>query len=566
MARTYSATSDQHRFPLITEMTTAFSIGAWVKRATDTTFDTIYSRMTSGSAPKMSIQIGENDKVALEIVGGTERESTATILSTDGWVFVAVDKATGAATPRVHIWKRASGWTHQNMGGTTASPTAAGAGATVRIGEWQGGTVDNFNGDIESVVEYNGVQLSDAQWESAAFSRQGMLSKRPTGLWELHQSAVTEKVPDITGSGMNESVRAGTTVATRSCPFYFKGGPPRYTRQGGEEGAPAELAFSSSPISFSGSAALTVQTSLSLAAGVVSTAGSMTVTAQTSLGLSSTAISTAGSMALTASPALALGSAPISTAGSMAVSTSTGIAFASSAISTAGSMAMTAPTSMPLSAGAITTSGSMTVTAQTKITLSSSVISTTGSMSLTAKNALSLSSASISTTGSMSVTATNKLSLGSSAITTSGSASVSVPLSMALNSSAITTGGSAAFGVLADIPMQSSDISFTGATLVPNFIVLLEMNELAITFTTSAQPAVPVAFVPAPVTLTFGAKAQVIKFIPDPVVFPPLGAICLSEGENGAIEFPSSHGAECLNEVPTGAVEINLRERGAIEI
>lgn len=226
MARTYSATSDQHRFPLATQMTGAFSIGAWVKRASDTTFDTFYSRCTSASAAKVAVQILTSGKIGLELAGVAEKESTLTVKEADGWVFIGVDKAAGSAIARCHVWKQASGWTHQAMGTALGNPVTAGASATIRIGEWQGGTTDNFSGDIEVVVEYNGKQLADVDWESAAFARQGMLAKTPTGMWELRQAEVTQKVYDLSGNGANESVRAGTAVATRSCPFYFAGGPP----------------------------------------------------------------------------------------------------------------------------------------------------------------------------------------------------------------------------------------------------------------------------------------------------------------------------------------------------
>jgi hypothetical protein len=226
VARTYGAKTDQHRFPVVNNMTAAFSIGAWVRRTSDNTFDTIYCRITSGGVVTFALEIAEVDTLEFETSGA--KNSTATVVAADGWVFIGVDKATGSVTPRCHIWKQASGWTHQNFGGSLANPGTA-TGGTVRIGEYTGGTEDNFSGDIEVVVEFNGVQLTDAQWESVAFSRAGMLAKHPTGLWELRQASVEQKVPDLSGTGMNESVRAGTTVATRSCPFYFTDGGPIYT-------------------------------------------------------------------------------------------------------------------------------------------------------------------------------------------------------------------------------------------------------------------------------------------------------------------------------------------------
>lgn len=227
MARTYGAKTDQHRFPVVTNMTGAFSIGAWVRRTSDTTFDTIYCRVTSGGVITFALEIAEVDTLEFETSGA--KNSTATVVAADGWVFIGVDKAAGSVTPRCHIWKQASGWTHQNFSGSLANPGTA-TGGTVRIGEYTGNTEDNFSGDIEVVVEYNGTQLTDAQWESVAFSRHAMLAARPTGLWELRQASVEQKVGDLSGTGMNESVRAGTSVATRSCPFYFAGGPPRLSQ------------------------------------------------------------------------------------------------------------------------------------------------------------------------------------------------------------------------------------------------------------------------------------------------------------------------------------------------
>src|ERR1044072_8667406 len=109
MARTYAATSDQHRFPLVGEMTVGFSSGAGIKRASDTTGDTIYARCPSGNVTRVALEIAENDKVVLEITGNLDRESTATVLAADGWVFIGIDKAAGAATPRVPIWQPAYG-------------------------------------------------------------------------------------------------------------------------------------------------------------------------------------------------------------------------------------------------------------------------------------------------------------------------------------------------------------------------------------------------------------------------------------------------------------------------
>src|ERR1044072_7043750 len=304
MGRTSAATTAERRFPLVGEMTGAFSIGAWVKRASDTTWDTIYARCTSGNVTRVALEIAENDKVVLEITGNLDRESTATVLAADGWVFIGIDKAAGTATPRVHIWKQASGWTHQKLSGTQGNPSTAGASSTVRIGEYTGGTNDNFNGDIETVVEYNGTQLTDAQWEAIAFGRSGLLSKKPTGLWELRQAEVAQKVPDLSGTGMNESVRAGTSVATRSCPFYFAGSPPLVTRQaasGGEQHSGSASVSATGTVTAVGSKSASTWAGVTGAASAVAKgAGARSGSAQVSCagGVSGTGAKSAAGLAI----------------------------------------------------------------------------------------------------------------------------------------------------------------------------------------------------------------------------------------------------------------------------
>jgi Concanavalin A-like lectin/glucanases superfamily len=235
MARTFSATSDRLRFPVTgTQLTSGYSIGAWVKRASDGTNDTIISRCTSGNQARFALEINTSGRIVIEQTGVGERETpTLTVREADGWCFVAVTKASGSSIARAHVWKRASGWAHEDMGAALANAETAGSSATVRIGEWQGGTEDNFNGDIEVVVEYRSQSHSNTTWEAIAFSRTAMLAHANvvglTALWELRQASVEQKVFDLCGTGMNESVRAGTSVSTRSCPFYSAGGPPLYT-------------------------------------------------------------------------------------------------------------------------------------------------------------------------------------------------------------------------------------------------------------------------------------------------------------------------------------------------
>lgn len=243
MARTFNGGTNQLRCSVgASGLTGAFTIGAWVRRNTNNTWDVLFSQHTS-TGLVLAVEISDTDALTLEINGSADRAGQTGITNTD-WQFLAVGKATGTATPRFHRWTAAGGWSHVNGGGTQGNPP--GTPNSLRHGEYSGTTNDNLDGDIEVSVAYKRL-LSDADVEASAFTLSGMLVEGPSGLWLFRQGDVAQTLRDITGGGANQASISGTTVTSRSCPYFFAGSPPIITRQSSADTTPPTLSVLSGP-------------------------------------------------------------------------------------------------------------------------------------------------------------------------------------------------------------------------------------------------------------------------------------------------------------------------------
>ncbi len=130
----------------------------------------------------------------------------ATALAVSKWYLVAMSKATGTVTPRIHIYDYAAvTWVHENAGGTLADSStpitrcAIGVGASGAAGFW--------DGDIAAVAIWN-VVLTDTQAEALLL----FLPAVSKGLWRLNQDVTTENVLDMSGGGANQSAIVGTSI------------------------------------------------------------------------------------------------------------------------------------------------------------------------------------------------------------------------------------------------------------------------------------------------------------------------------------------------------------------
>lgn len=142
----------------------------------------------------------------------------------DNWHLTGVTKDNGTATPRGHKYVYDTNtWTHTDAAGTMGdSASTAGASGTVRLGRVLTAAGDQFDGDIAIMGVWNRV-LTDAEIEQLAFSLQGWYASAPDALWLLDQSAVDQKILDLTGNGANETAITGTSVSTNSVPVFSYG-------------------------------------------------------------------------------------------------------------------------------------------------------------------------------------------------------------------------------------------------------------------------------------------------------------------------------------------------------
>lgn len=150
---------------------------------------------------------------------GATNYAGVTITSADGWVVLAITKATGSVTPRAHIYKGGS-WTHANM--AAAVPNLNNADA-IRFGGDGAVAGDPLDGRL-AFAAWFGAELSDGTIESVAMDGDLLLAQSPNAFWMFDQPVVTEEVRDLFGAN-DQTSRTGSTVVIENGPSFWK--PPR---------------------------------------------------------------------------------------------------------------------------------------------------------------------------------------------------------------------------------------------------------------------------------------------------------------------------------------------------
>lgn len=222
MARSFDGANDSiHTSPgALASMT--FGTFAIVVRRNSTAYNNLMTLHTSGGVSRLGLEIestGDGNNLQWQY-DGSFVASTFTIVNADGWVLLAMGKATGTTTPRCHKYVYSTNtWTHQDAAGTATNSTSVGGTGTMRFGEWEGS--DDLNGDIAVAAAWSGRNLTDAEVEQLAHSLQGWCALAPDAMWVFDQSAVSQNLLDITGGGANQSAIAGTAVSTQSPPISY---------------------------------------------------------------------------------------------------------------------------------------------------------------------------------------------------------------------------------------------------------------------------------------------------------------------------------------------------------
>ncbi len=147
-----------------------------------------------------------------------------TALVKETWYILVITKATGTATPRLHIgkWNGSSFvWTHENESGTETNSPAQTSGS-IYIGSRKG--AEFVNADFAAIIEWPSVVLSDAEVEGLGTQtslKTGWKEyKSPAGLITFEQGSVSEEVQDIIG-GADQTERSGTTVVSEEPPIPY---------------------------------------------------------------------------------------------------------------------------------------------------------------------------------------------------------------------------------------------------------------------------------------------------------------------------------------------------------
>jgi len=190
---------------------------------TDSVWRTPIALHSSGGTAAGYIQLNPSNKVVFGHASGSAA-STFTVTGADGWVLIACSKASGTATPRMHKYVFSTGaWTHQDGDASISDGASAGAGGTVRFGDWQGG--DRLQGRIHVAGVFGGV-LADAQVENLAAGLSPWIGYAAMSVWPFdQQDQATQKVRDLCGTS-HEATRSGTSVSNLSDWGWTYGGSP----------------------------------------------------------------------------------------------------------------------------------------------------------------------------------------------------------------------------------------------------------------------------------------------------------------------------------------------------
>jgi hypothetical protein len=157
---------------------------------------------TTGSDLAMSRwSTGEIGMVRGGGAGGASKAITHS--SSDGWMLIAVTKASGTTTPTFHKYPIGGSPTHTAGDSTLATFSTQ---ATVVFGQIDG--ADFFKGRLFACAEF-ATALSNADIESlvTTFTRTNWLAKGAVGLWDENDAFAT----DHTGNGASRTLLTGTT-------------------------------------------------------------------------------------------------------------------------------------------------------------------------------------------------------------------------------------------------------------------------------------------------------------------------------------------------------------------
>lgn len=126
-------------------------------------------------------------------------------ITTGRWYLLGFTKTTGSTTGVFHIYDyTTTTWTHPNANTTLAN--SSGAASLNQVAP------TDFNGQLQAAAFWT-TNLSSANFETMAATRQSWLDLSPAAMWTLNQSSVATPLDDDVGAADQTSI-TGTTVVT----------------------------------------------------------------------------------------------------------------------------------------------------------------------------------------------------------------------------------------------------------------------------------------------------------------------------------------------------------------
>lgn len=220
--RTFDGVDDRISFAL---GSTNFAFGPGtvaviLKRGRDTNTEVVVRVGASGtSSARYGLEI---ITTALQVRAGNTGISAPTITATvaNGWVLLAVTKATGTVAPRFHKYVFSTDtWTHENGASTMGNSTAPASGPVV--GANPNGS-SPFMGNIGIAGVWD-VVLSDAEVEALVQSEASWLLVLGEATWTFDQASTATAVEDDAGTS-DQSAITGTSVTADDVPWEGAGG------------------------------------------------------------------------------------------------------------------------------------------------------------------------------------------------------------------------------------------------------------------------------------------------------------------------------------------------------
>jgi hypothetical protein len=233
MARTFNGSSDYIRQSIGgASAITHGTIALILRRTADgTTRGTVVCN-DSSQAGVFGLEIRSTNAPRMATGAASAVASSMTVVSADGWVFLAAAKDTGNVKVRYAKYVYSTDtWTYDDSSANLANNATSAASGYIRLGSWDNTFTEYFTGEIAAAAVYANVKLTDTQMLGMPFDLAAWYNVAPTALWVLDQQDVGQTNNDLTGNGAGQSSISGTTVSTASVPVFNYGGEVMYAQR-----------------------------------------------------------------------------------------------------------------------------------------------------------------------------------------------------------------------------------------------------------------------------------------------------------------------------------------------